>query len=176
MKRRRISAVAVGGLGELLRDLRFRGRQDDARLSLAFGLGFACRSVRFGLLDDGFGGAFGFGLAGVSGVPSLVGTGSMVVGSTNTFNLTNAKASALAVLFVSFQSTPVPFKGGTLAAFPNSLDVTLSTDGSGARELVAPSWPVGIPSGLSMYMQYAVADAAGPVGVSLSNAIEGIQP
>jgi len=118
----------------------------------------------------------GFGLAGVSGVPSLVGTGSMDVGSTNSFNLTNARSNAAAMLFVSFQSIPVPFKGGTLAAFPASLDLTTSTDGGGSRELVANSWPSGIPSGVSMYMQYAIADAAGPVGVSLSNAIEGVQP
>jgi len=118
----------------------------------------------------------GFGLAGVSGVPSLVGTGSMNPGSTNSFNLTNAKSNAPAMLFVSFQSIPVPFKGGTLAAFPASLDLTTTTDGGGARELVAGSWPSGIPSGASMYMQYAIADAAGPVGVALSNAIEGVQP
>jgi hypothetical protein len=118
----------------------------------------------------------GFGLAGVSGVPSLVGTGSMVEGSSNSFNLTNAKTSALAILFVSFQSTPVPFKGGTLAAFPAILDLSLSTDGGGSKELVAGSWPAGIPTGVSMYMQYAIVDAAGPVGVSLSNAIEGVQP
>jgi hypothetical protein len=118
----------------------------------------------------------GFGLAGVSGIPSLVGTGTMVVGTPNSVNLTNAAPSAIAVLFVSLSSVPAPFKGGTLAPVPVLLDVTLGTSGGGAIPITVPSWPAGLPAGLTVYIQYAIADVVAPVGVSLSNAIAGLQP
>jgi hypothetical protein len=118
----------------------------------------------------------GFGLAGVSGVPSLVGTGTMVVGTANSIDLTNAASSALSVLFLSFASTPTPFKGGTLAAVPILVDFTLFTNGSGVIALPVASWPAGLPPTTEVYIQYAISDAAGPVGVALSNAIKGVQP
>ncbi|MHC4845368.1 MAG: FG-GAP repeat domain-containing protein [Planctomycetota bacterium] len=118
----------------------------------------------------------GFGLAGVSGIPTLTGTGTMVIGTPNSVNLTNAAPSALAVLFVSLSSTPSPFKGGTLAPVPVLLDVTLGTSGAGEIPISVPSWPGGLPPTSTVFCQYAIVDATGPAGVSLSNAIKGTQP
>jgi len=118
----------------------------------------------------------GFGLAGVSGVPVLTGTGTMVVGTPNSVDLTNAAPSALAVQFASLASTPAPFKGGTLATIPVLLSTTLGTSGGGTIPIAIASWPGGLPPGTSIYVQYAIVDAVGPVGVSLSNAIKGLQP
>jgi hypothetical protein len=118
----------------------------------------------------------GFGLAGVSGIPSLVGTGTMVVGTPNSIDLTNAAPGATAVLFLSFSSTPTPFKGGTLATVPVFVTFTLGTDGTGSVSLPVPSWPSGLPTGFELYLQYGVVDAAGPLGVALSNAVKGVQP
>src|SRR5262249_42298581 len=84
----------------------------------------------------------GSGLAGVNGVPSLVGTGTLDVNSSNSLDLSSAAPLAPAVLFVSFTSTPVPFKGGQLAAFPFFTTVSLGTDATGSISLPF-LWPAG---------------------------------
>jgi hypothetical protein len=118
----------------------------------------------------------GFGHAGVSGIPTLVGTGTMVVGSPNAINLSNAAAGAVSVLFISTASTPSPFKGGTLATVPVFLTFTVTTSGSGTYAIPVPSWPAGLPSGFEIFLQYGIADGAASAGTALSNAIKGVQP
>jgi hypothetical protein len=117
----------------------------------------------------------GCGLAGVSGIPSLTGTGTLLTGSAGSLNLSNAAPLAANMLFVSLSSSPVPFKGGSLCAFPFLLGLPLGTDGSGGLVLPWASWPAGL-SGASLYFQYAIDDAAGPSGASLSNALRGDVP
>jgi Tol biopolymer transport system component len=117
----------------------------------------------------------GFGLAGVAGVPSLVGTGSLEAGSSGNLALTQAKASALTILFVSLTSTPTPFKGGTLATVPVTLSVPLSTGAAGSFKLPWV-WPSGVPSAVPLYFQFAIQDAAALKGVSLSNALKAVTP
>jgi hypothetical protein len=117
----------------------------------------------------------GFGLAGVSGIPSLVGTGPLLEGTAGAINLSNANPSAAALLFLSLASTPVPFKGGMLAAFPFFATVNLVTSPTGTIPLPFV-WPAGVPSGVSLYFQYAINDPAGVAGASLSNAEQGTTP
>ena len=117
----------------------------------------------------------GFGLAGVSGVPSLIGSGTLVAGSPGSLSLSNARPSAPTILFISFASTPLPFKGGTLATVPVALTVSLATDAGGGFTLPW-LWPAGIPSGFSLYFQCAVQDPAAVKGASLSNALRGVTP
>jgi hypothetical protein len=116
----------------------------------------------------------GDGLAGVSGIPSLAGTGTLVTGQPFTLNLGSAAASASAALFVSLADTPTGFKGGTLHTVPVVLSLSLSTNGSGQINL-GGNWPAGA-SGLSFYVQYAIGDGAAPFGVSLSNYLRGDVP
>jgi len=118
----------------------------------------------------------GSGLAGIAGVPSLVGSGTLVAGSPGNLSLTNAAASSLAVLFVSFTSTPSPFKGGTLVPVPAFFSFSFFTNGSGGFVLPWFSWPPGLPPGATLYFQYGVQDAAAVVGVSLSNAVLATTP
>ena len=118
----------------------------------------------------------GLGLAGVSGVPALAGTDTLQSGSPGTLTLGNSAVSSLAMLFVSFASTPVPFKGGTLVPFPFALLVVLGTDGTGALPLGWDAWPAGFPSGSLLFFQYALQDAAGPFGVAMSNALQASTP
>ncbi len=119
----------------------------------------------------------GFGLAGIAGVPTLTGTGSLVAQCPLTLDLANARPAALAALFLSITSTPVPFKGGMLAAFPplSGFPLLLST-GAGTLSLPAtmPSGTSGL--GLELFLQYAIADAAAVKGVALSNALKGDVP
>ena len=110
----------------------------------------------------------GRALAGVSGNPSLVGTGPLTVASAGALTLTNAAPSAACILFVSISSSPVPFKGGTLCAFPVATMLPLATDGSGGLNLPWASWQSGL-SGLDIFFQYGISDGAAIHGVSLSN-------
>jgi spore coat protein A len=117
----------------------------------------------------------GLGLPGVDGVPVLAGTGALTPGSAGSLSLTSAKPSTPALLFLSLASAPVPFKGGTLVANPLLLTVSLSTNASGAL-LLPFTWPSGLPSGTSIWFQYAVKDAAAVQGVALSNGLKATTP
>jgi hypothetical protein len=117
----------------------------------------------------------GAGLAGINGVPHLAGTGTLAAGSAGSLSLTLARPSSAAVLFMSLASTPAPFKGGNLIPIPTLLTLNLFTNGSGG--IVLPFvWPSGMPSGTSIYFQYAIQDAAAVKGVALSNGLKGITP
>ncbi len=117
----------------------------------------------------------GCALAGVSGLPVLTGTGTLLTGSAGSLNLSNGAPSAACLLFVSLSTSPVPFKGGSLCAFPFILSLPVATDGSGGLVLPWASWPAGL-SGASLYFQYGIDDAVGPSGASLSNALRGDVP
>ncbi len=119
--------------------------------------------------------SLGSGLAGVSGVPGLTGSGTLAAGSSGSLSLIAAKPSAPVLLFVSASSSPVPFKGGTLVAFPYLVTVPLSTSGSGAL-LLPFTWPSGLPAATTVVFQYAVQDAAAVKGVALSNALQALTP
>jgi hypothetical protein len=117
----------------------------------------------------------GGGLAGVSGIPSLVGTGPLTPASAGTLTLTSAAPSALSSLFVSLSSSPAGFKCGVLVPVPATIQILLFTDGSGGIPLSWPSWPSGL-SGASLFFQYAIADGAAICGTSLSNALRADVP
>jgi hypothetical protein len=117
----------------------------------------------------------GCALAGVSGLPALAGTGTLVAGSAGSIDLTNAAPSASALLFLSISSSPVPFKGGSLCAFPFILTLPVATNGAGALSLGWAAWPSGL-SGVSVFFQYGISDAAAIKGVALSNALRGDVP
>jgi hypothetical protein len=118
----------------------------------------------------------GSGLAGAGGVPSFVGGGTLATGSPGTLTLSNAAPSARAFLFLSFASTPTPFKGGTLIPVPVALTLPMVTDGAGGLPLSWTSWPGGLPSGTTLYLQYAIADVGAPAGTALSNALQATTP
>jgi hypothetical protein len=118
----------------------------------------------------------GFALGGTFGDPLLVGSGSLAPASLNDVDLTNAFPSALAGLFLSLTSTPVPFMGGTLVPFPfidPIIYVTTSPLGEIPLQFVMPE---GFPPGSELFVQWGISDAGGPNGVALSNAIRGDTP
>ena len=117
----------------------------------------------------------GGGLAGVAGVPSLVGSGPLTVGSSGSLTLSSAAPSAICALFVSVASTPSPFKCGTLVPVPVAIQLTLVTNAGGSLPLAWGSWPSGL-SGASLWFQYAIADGAAACGTSLSNAVRADVP
>lgn len=117
----------------------------------------------------------GFALAGVSGDPLLVGSGSLQGGSLNQLNLTNAAPASFVGVFYSSTVTPLPFFGGTLLTFPWNGPLLFGTDGSGALS-VNFTMPMGASPGDRLYVQCAVLDPFAVEGVSLSNAVRGTAP
>ena len=117
----------------------------------------------------------GFALAGTDGLPQLVGTGPLFPATAGALTLAQAAPSAFAPLFVSLTGSPAPFKGGVLVPLPALLTLPLATSPAGALTLSWSSWPGGL-SGLSVYFQHAIVDAAAPNGVALSNALRADVP
>lgn len=114
----------------------------------------------------------GFAKAGTSGLPALLGTGALQTGQAGSLNLTNARPSSLAILFLSAgPNTPVPLLGGTLAAFPIVSSLSLATGPTGSLPLPFV-YPGGAPAGLNLTFQYAIQDPVATNGVALSNAVQ----
>src|SRR5262249_7491584 len=80
------------------------------------------------------------------------------------------------ILVFSFFGNAAPFKGGTLVPFPAVLTVSLFTNPSGGIPLSWTQFPSGFGSGFPLYFQYAIKDAAAPVGVAMSNALQVVTP
>jgi hypothetical protein len=117
----------------------------------------------------------GSALPGVAGAPQMWGTGTLLPDTAGALHLASAAPSASAVLFLSFSSTPTPFKGGTLLPVPVALAWPAPTDALGESLLAWTAWPTGL-SGNSLIVQIAIADSAAIHGVALSNALAAIVP
>jgi len=115
------------------------------------------------------------GTGGVAGNPYLQLKGSFVGATVVSANLCDAAPNALAVLFASIASTPLPFKGGLLHTVPIVLQLSLLTD-VGGQVYFETNWPPGVVSNASLWFQYGVADAAGIGGATLSNAVKVTTP
>jgi len=116
----------------------------------------------------------GSGLAGDGGlVPLLEGTGELSDGSANSLELSGARPSSTAHLFVGLTQLDAPFKGGTLVPSPVIAPVSLPTSPSGTLSLPFV-WPAGVPAGTELYFQHWVDDPAGPKGLSASNGLLGV--
>lgn len=117
----------------------------------------------------------GFALAGTNGEPQLIGTGTLAAGTNATLELSNAAPSATVGLFVSFASTAVPFKGGTLCTIPLA-SLTIFPIGPSGSVVLPTVVPAGIPMGAEVFWQYGVQDAGAVAGVALSNCVQSIFP
>ena len=117
----------------------------------------------------------GFALPGTAGEPQLIGTGTLEAGTNATLELSNAAPNATVGLFVSFASTPVPFKGGTLCTLPLASLTIFAIGPSGAVTLPTVT-PAGIPAGAEVFWQYAIQDAGAVAGVALSNCVQSVFP
>ncbi len=139
-------------------------------------------STQFGVRITGTNGAVpgtwasrGFGLAGVAGIPTLTGTGTLVGGSSGSLDLASAAPSRPCVLLVSLAASPLPFKGGTVVAVPPALTISLGTSAGGTLSLPFV-WPVGLPSGTSLWFQFLISDLAAVQKVALSDAVLATTP
>jgi hypothetical protein len=138
-------------------------------------VGAGCIAVLENLTEPYTWSDLGFALAGSKGDPTLTGSGALLPGTSGSLALQHAHPLALAVLFVSAQSLPQAFKGGTLVPLPPAVQFTVLTDLVGALELGWQAWPSSSP-GKDWYFQYAIADPAAVHHVALSNALRGEEP
>jgi len=118
----------------------------------------------------------GSALAGVSGDPLLIGTGTLADFSSNGIALGYAAPDEASALFVSVTSTPVPFKGGTLLAFPWVISPIFQDTSLDGGISLPFTMPPGLPSSATLWFQYGIQDAAAVAGIALSNAIVGTTP
>ena len=117
----------------------------------------------------------GQGLAGTHGVPVLAGIGSLASGDPLDLVLGDALENSGSTLVVGLAALNAPFKGGVLVPLPSLLIFGLPTGPLGQIKLTA-TWPSGVPSGINLYLQHWITDAAGPKGLAASNAIVGTVP
>jgi hypothetical protein len=119
----------------------------------------------------------GNGLAGVSGIPSLSGTGSPQPGGTINLNLTNAAPNSFGAVLANVSALYLPFLGGTVvpSIAGAAIIVPFTTDPSGAIATISAPWPTTAPDCTVFYFQAATLDGAAPFGFSFSNALAALQ-
>lgn len=116
----------------------------------------------------------GHGLSGTLGVPSLATQGTLQPGSPLAIQLESARPNAPAYLVAGKHADAMPFKGGVLLPSPDIV-LPLQTDANGELQLTI-GWPPSLPSEATVYLQYWIADPAGPEGWVASNAVSLITP
>ena len=106
--------------------------------------------------------------------PTLSGTGTLLPSTPFTLQLAGGDAFATVFLVVSPFKANLPFKGGLLVPSP-LLIVTFGLNGAGAANLPA-TWPAGVPSGASLWLQGWIPDSDGPAGLVATAALQIIAP
>ena len=113
----------------------------------------------------------GSALPGIFGAPEFKFIGLIAPGHRAELMLTNAAPKALAVIFVSLDSAPKAFKGGTLIPAAPAYTTVIMTNSNGAIYISVVN-SGSLPAGFDLVMQYAILDAAALQGVALSNALK----
>ena len=116
----------------------------------------------------------GPGLAGEHGVPVIAGSGPLVGDEPFSIALDGAATNTTAWFVLGFTDLSAPFKFGVMVPYPD-LVVPLPTGPNGAL-LLAGAWPVGVPSGVSIWAQWWVVDAVGPLGFASTRGVRGTTP
>ncbi|TAH39466.1 MAG: hypothetical protein EYC70_01390 [Planctomycetota bacterium] len=116
----------------------------------------------------------GHALAGSNGLPSMLGAGSLIAGTTLTLELSNARARASGAWIIGFAPLLRPFHGGTLVPRADHR-IPLQTDADGRALFVQAGLPQ-LPSGFRIYAQAWLNDPAGIQGAAASNALLATAP
>src|SRR5262249_10246464 len=106
--------------------------------------------------------------------PSLTGSGTLLPGSPLALDLANGPPGAATALVVGLSKLNPPLKGGLLVPAADALR-PLAAGSAGALHL-ATSWPTGIPSGTSVWMQSWAPDADALHGFVASASLQIIAP
>jgi hypothetical protein len=117
----------------------------------------------------------GGGTVGVDGVPLLTCSGALSAGSGLGVSLTHAQPGGLALLWVSFASTPANFFGGTIHALPVGFELLVVNDADGAFSVSTP-FPAGVIPGSELAFQFLCQDDGAPFNKTLTDGIQGTTP
>ena len=117
----------------------------------------------------------GGGTAGANGVPTLVGSGSLVGGTAVGLSLSGAPRDALMVAWLAFDSQPFAALGGTVHAAPFAQQFVFRADGGG-NFAAGTTWPTGLPAGTEAWFQFVVEDPSVIWGLTLSNGLKATTP
>jgi hypothetical protein len=117
----------------------------------------------------------GGGVAGVNGRPLLAPSGPMCDGDPTSLDVVDGPANGVLFLLLGISELLAPFKGGTLVPSPDVILAGLPLDAGGALSL-AFAWPPDVPSGLDLWWQAWMPDAAAPFGFSATNGVRGTTP
>jgi hypothetical protein len=117
----------------------------------------------------------GAGIGNNATSPLLSGKGTGEPGTLVTLSLTDAKPGSVAALFVGISMLNAPFKGGTMVPAPLLIVPGLPVGPLGSLDLPA-LLPASLPSGLALYTQMWMPDAAAPHGYASTNGLELLIP
>ncbi len=118
----------------------------------------------------------GGGVEGVTGIPSLLGTGTLLPGSPTLVSLTNGAPQSLMIVLIGFVPIYYGYLDGIVVPLPAVVVWPLATDASGNLNMPF-NWPVGLPSGAAVFWQAMIADSASSNGVaSFSNSLYSVVP
>jgi hypothetical protein len=113
----------------------------------------------------------GHALPGTHGYPVQIASGTLMGGAPYAFRLQNGLPNSPATIVLGFSQLDLPHKGGVMVPSPDLLFFGNVTSGEGAFT-IAGNWPAGLPSGVSLYLQWWMAD---PGGVVNRNATSGLR-
>jgi hypothetical protein len=117
----------------------------------------------------------GGGTTGANGPPLLEMAGPLTPASVIDLDLVDGPPSKLAIILISFSSTPVPYVGGVLHAVPDDALIVVATDAAG--EIHGAGGFPGAPPGTQLWFQVGMQDPSVPIyGKSLSNGVKGTVP
>jgi hypothetical protein len=116
----------------------------------------------------------GQSLAGTEGAPIQLAYGSLLPGTTYTFELYGALPGSTAFGVVGLSELNAPFKGGVLVPNPDGL-LPIPVPASGQFG-VGGLWPNGIAPGFSFWVQWWFDDPAAVKGKAASNAVRAVAP
>lgn len=142
----------------------------DANSFLAIAGGFPFTESVLITLPDNFT-SLGGSTTGVAGNPSLDGYGWLNPGLTAGLELTDAAPSSAGILAYGGTYNPTPLFGGIVGPVPAAGFLVFPTDANGEVDF-SFTWPVTMPSGVSIYAQYGILDVSAVGGVSLSNTLQ----
>ncbi len=115
----------------------------------------------------------GGGIAGASGTPSLVGTGTINQLAPLELSIGGYGAPGIGALILGVTAVNVPLFGGTLVP---ALDYTVTLVGGGAPIVHDASWLAALPPGFQIWAQAAFLDLTGPQGWTASDAVSVTRP
>jgi hypothetical protein len=118
----------------------------------------------------------GDGLAGVAGVPTLRGQGTLLAGDPFTLTITDTFPNSPTVIVTGFDQIHMPAMGGVLVPRPDALLIGAVVSDAAGTLTLNQTWPPGVPSGSPVFYQFWFLDAGGPHGLSASNGLQATPP